>query len=132
MKAAICRWGGLFRGRQIRSPSPGNVPIRVDTVDPVTRLVGLPPGWTNRSVALEATADDDLSGMAPAADGAPFTAIRIDSAPPVLTPGDSVTATVVAAGFEGEKEPFDAFWGHRYAQLRDPDGVPVDLYAPLS
>ena len=36
-----------------------------------------------------------------------------------------------AAGFHGEKEPWDAFWGQRYAQLEDPDGVPVDLYAPL-
>ena len=40
-------------------------------------------------------------------------------------------AQVVAAGFEGEKAPWDAFWGQRYAQLRDPDAVPVDLYAPL-
>ena len=38
---------------------------------------------------------------------------------------------VTAAGFHGEKEPWDAFWGQRYAQLRDPDGVPVDLYASL-
>ncbi len=45
---------------------------------------------------------------------------------------DELYARVVAAGFEGEKEPWDAFWGQRYAQLRDPDGVPVDLYAPLS
>jgi uncharacterized glyoxalase superfamily protein PhnB len=36
-----------------------------------------------------------------------------------------------AAGFEGEKEPWDAFWGQRYAQLADPDGVPVDLFAAL-
>jgi uncharacterized glyoxalase superfamily protein PhnB len=35
------------------------------------------------------------------------------------------------AGFHGEKEPWDAFWGQRYAQLADPDGVPVDLYAAL-
>ena len=35
------------------------------------------------------------------------------------------------AGFNAEKEPWDAVWGQRYAQLRDPDGVPVDLYAPL-
>ena len=35
------------------------------------------------------------------------------------------------AGFEAEKEPWDAFWGQRYAQLRDPDGVPVDLFASL-
>jgi uncharacterized glyoxalase superfamily protein PhnB len=38
---------------------------------------------------------------------------------------------VTAAGFVGEKEPWDAFWGQRYAQLRDPDGVPVDLFATL-
>ena len=37
----------------------------------------------------------------------------------------------VEAGFHGEKEPWDAFWGQRYAQLADPDGVPVDLYAAL-
>ena len=44
---------------------------------------------------------------------------------------DEVYARVIAAGFEGEKEPWDAFWGQRYAQLRDPDGVPVDLFAAL-
>jgi catechol 2,3-dioxygenase-like lactoylglutathione lyase family enzyme len=44
---------------------------------------------------------------------------------------DDLYTRVVAAGFDGEKEPWDAFWGQRYAQLRDPDGVPVDLYAPL-
>jgi catechol 2,3-dioxygenase-like lactoylglutathione lyase family enzyme len=40
-------------------------------------------------------------------------------------------ARAVEAGFHGEKEPWDAFWGQRYAQLADPDGVPVDLYAAL-
>jgi uncharacterized glyoxalase superfamily protein PhnB len=44
---------------------------------------------------------------------------------------DELYAKAVAAGFDGEKEPWDAFWGHRYAQLRDPDGVPVDLFAAL-
>ncbi|HLW94677.1 MAG TPA: VOC family protein [Solirubrobacteraceae bacterium] len=44
---------------------------------------------------------------------------------------DETYARVVAAGFHGEKEPWDAFWGHRYAQLADPDGVPVDLFAAL-
>jgi catechol 2,3-dioxygenase-like lactoylglutathione lyase family enzyme len=44
---------------------------------------------------------------------------------------DTVYRRVVEAGFDGEKEPWDAFWGQRYAQLRDPDGVPVDLYAAL-
>ena len=44
---------------------------------------------------------------------------------------DALYAAITAAGFDGDKEPWDAFWGQRYAQLRDPDGVPVDLYAGL-
>jgi catechol 2,3-dioxygenase-like lactoylglutathione lyase family enzyme len=44
---------------------------------------------------------------------------------------DELYARAVAAGFHGEHEPWDAFWGQRYAQLADPDGVPVDLYASL-
>jgi uncharacterized glyoxalase superfamily protein PhnB len=45
---------------------------------------------------------------------------------------DEVYARIVAAGFEGEKEPWDAFWGQRYALLGDPDGVRVNLYAALA
>ena len=44
---------------------------------------------------------------------------------------DELYGRATAAGFEGDKEPWEAFWGQRYAQLRDPDGTPVDLYAPL-
>jgi catechol 2,3-dioxygenase-like lactoylglutathione lyase family enzyme len=44
---------------------------------------------------------------------------------------DAVYRRVVEAGFHGEKEPWDAVWGQRYAQLHDPDGVGVDLYAAL-
>ncbi len=44
---------------------------------------------------------------------------------------DELFERVRAAGFDADKEPWDAFWGQRYAQLRDPDGVPIDLYAPL-
>jgi len=44
---------------------------------------------------------------------------------------DEVYGRVVDAGFHGEKEPWDAFWGYRYAQLLDPDGVQVDLFAKL-
>jgi catechol 2,3-dioxygenase-like lactoylglutathione lyase family enzyme len=44
---------------------------------------------------------------------------------------DEVYARVVEAGYDPEKEPWDAVWGQRYAQVRDPDGVPIDLYAPL-
>jgi catechol 2,3-dioxygenase-like lactoylglutathione lyase family enzyme len=44
---------------------------------------------------------------------------------------DEMYARAVEAGFRGKKEPWDAFWGQRYAQLHDPDGTPVDLYATL-
>lgn len=45
---------------------------------------------------------------------------------------DEAYAKVLAAGFKGHKEPWDAFWGQRYAQVEDPDGNVVDLFAPLS
>jgi catechol 2,3-dioxygenase-like lactoylglutathione lyase family enzyme len=35
------------------------------------------------------------------------------------------------AGHSGHLPPFDAFWGQRYAVVHDPDGNPVDLFAPL-
>jgi len=38
---------------------------------------------------------------------------------------------MTAAGFQGHVEPWDAFWGQRYATLRDPDGNGVDLFAAL-
>ena len=44
---------------------------------------------------------------------------------------DEAYARVTEAGFHGEKEPWDAFWGQRYATLLDPDGVEVSLYASL-
>jgi catechol 2,3-dioxygenase-like lactoylglutathione lyase family enzyme len=44
---------------------------------------------------------------------------------------DEVYRRAVDAGFHGEIEPWDAFWGQRYAQLQDPDGNGVDLYAAL-
>jgi uncharacterized glyoxalase superfamily protein PhnB len=44
---------------------------------------------------------------------------------------DLLYRDLVAAGAEGHKEPWDAFWGQRYAQVRDPDGTIVDLFAPV-
>ncbi len=44
---------------------------------------------------------------------------------------DRLYAELVGEGYEGRKEPWDAFWGQRYAQLKDPDGNGVDLFAPL-
>jgi catechol 2,3-dioxygenase-like lactoylglutathione lyase family enzyme len=44
---------------------------------------------------------------------------------------DRVYAELTAAGYEGHKQPWDAFWGQRYAIVHDPDGNGVDLFAPL-
>jgi uncharacterized glyoxalase superfamily protein PhnB len=45
---------------------------------------------------------------------------------------DEIYTRVTEAGFHGEKEPWDAFWGQRYAVLKDPSGVDVSLYAALA
>ena len=47
---------------------------------------------------------------------------------------DDVNATyarVTQAGLQGKTEPYDAFWGQRYATLLDPDRNAVDLFASL-
>jgi uncharacterized glyoxalase superfamily protein PhnB len=44
---------------------------------------------------------------------------------------DHAHAAIVGAGFASGAEPWDAFWGQRYAQVVDPDGNVVDLFAPL-
>jgi uncharacterized glyoxalase superfamily protein PhnB len=44
---------------------------------------------------------------------------------------DALYSKVIAAGYQSEREPFDAFWGQRYAVVYDPDGNSVDLFAPL-
>ncbi|RAG81082.1 glyoxalase [Streptacidiphilus pinicola] len=45
---------------------------------------------------------------------------------------DAVYEELVGAGYHGELKPWDAFWGQRYATVRDPDGNGVDLLAPLA
>jgi catechol 2,3-dioxygenase-like lactoylglutathione lyase family enzyme len=44
---------------------------------------------------------------------------------------DAKYTELTAAGYEGVKEPWDAFWGMRFATVLDPDGNGIDLYAPL-
>jgi catechol 2,3-dioxygenase-like lactoylglutathione lyase family enzyme len=44
---------------------------------------------------------------------------------------DRVYFDMTSAGYHGHLEPWDAFWGQRYAVLHDPDGRVVDLFAPL-
>ena len=54
-------------------------------------------------------------------------AFRCDSPEEV----DRSYAELLETGGSPHKEPWDAFWGQRYAQLTDPDGTVFDLFAPL-
>jgi catechol 2,3-dioxygenase-like lactoylglutathione lyase family enzyme len=44
---------------------------------------------------------------------------------------DAKYAELTGAGHRGVQEPWDAFWGMRYATVLDPDGNGIDLYCPL-
>ena len=44
---------------------------------------------------------------------------------------DAVFAQMIEYGAPSHLEPMDAFWGQRYATVLDPNGNPVDLFAPL-
>jgi catechol 2,3-dioxygenase-like lactoylglutathione lyase family enzyme len=54
-------------------------------------------------------------------------AFRCDSPADV----DRTHAELLDAGYRDHKEPWDAFWGQRYACVQDPDGNVVDLFAAL-
>jgi catechol 2,3-dioxygenase-like lactoylglutathione lyase family enzyme len=64
-----------------------------------------------------------------AATGSPRTALAFQCADPAEV--DATYSSMIAAGFDGHLEPWDAFWGQRYATLRDPDGNGVDLFAAM-
>jgi catechol 2,3-dioxygenase-like lactoylglutathione lyase family enzyme len=87
---------------------PGGMRLTFDTVETIRSF---DPSWT-------------------APTGSSRSAIAFACADP-----DEVNATykdLIDAGYDGHLEPFDAFWGQRWASLRDPDGHGVDLFAPLA
>jgi catechol 2,3-dioxygenase-like lactoylglutathione lyase family enzyme len=91
----------------VEATLPGGVRIAWDSIEEVHKF---DPDWTPPS-------GDSRIGLA----------FLVDS------PGD-VDATyerLTTAGYDGHREPWDAFWGQRYASLRDPDGNGVDLFCPL-
>jgi uncharacterized glyoxalase superfamily protein PhnB len=90
----------------VEAPLPGGLRFMLDTEETVRSF---DPEWTRpngNSIGL---------------------AFACDSAEEV----DRVYADLTGAGYQGHREPWDAFWGQRYAQVRDPDGHVVDLFAPL-
>ncbi len=79
--------------------------------DPISTIKSFDPEW------------------APASTGSPRTALAFECADTAEV--DSTYAAMTGAGFDGHLEPWEAFWGQRYATLRDPDGNGVDLFAAL-
>jgi uncharacterized glyoxalase superfamily protein PhnB len=61
--------------------------------------------------------------------GSPATSLAFQCDRPAQL--DALYVRAIEAGGVAHKEPWDAFWGQRYAQLRDPDGNGVDLYANM-
>jgi uncharacterized glyoxalase superfamily protein PhnB len=44
---------------------------------------------------------------------------------------DRVFADLVDAGYKAQQEPWDAFWGSRYAVIEDPDGNAIGMMSPM-
>jgi uncharacterized glyoxalase superfamily protein PhnB len=44
---------------------------------------------------------------------------------------DRVYADLVSGGYRGQEEPYDAFWGARYAVIEDPDGNAIGMMSPM-
>jgi uncharacterized glyoxalase superfamily protein PhnB len=91
----------------VEAELPGGMRLLIDPVDTIRSF---DPEWTPPT-------------------GSPRTSLAFDCGSPAEV--DATYEAVVAAGFDGHLPPWDAFWGQRYATLRDPDGNGVDLYAAL-
>src|SRR5262245_24256288 len=61
--------------------------------------------------------------------GSPRSALAFQCDSPAQV--DSAYAELISAGAVSLHEPWDAFWGQRYATVTDPDGNGVDLFAAL-
>ncbi len=85
--------------------SPGSVRLMIDTRELMQGIIGEAPRPGNHSSF----------------------AIRYERPLDI----DAVCDQINAAGFELVNEPWDAFWGQRYAIVADPDGYRVDLFCPL-
>ena len=43
---------------------------------------------------------------------------------------DELYAEITQAGYRGLAQPYDAFWGARYAIVEDPNGIAIGLMSP--
>jgi catechol 2,3-dioxygenase-like lactoylglutathione lyase family enzyme len=100
-----------------------DIPAEADTAPHVE--VMLPGGFRLMFDPVETIRSFDPEWTAP--NGSARAALAFECENPTAV--DEMYAEMTAAGFEGHRPPWDAFWGQRYASLRDPDGTGVDLFA---
>lgn len=90
--------------------------------DTVATIRSFMPEWTKprggNAVGMAFRCDRNLWGAIP-------------QTPDSTADVDKLHADLVAAGYRSHKDPWDAFWGQRYACVLDPDDNVVDLFAPL-
>ena len=98
---------GADREPHVEASLPGGLRLALDTVETIRSF---DPAW-----------------MPAAGSGRMSLAFLCDSPADV----DAMFRALVDAGHESHLEPFDAFWGQRYATVHDPDGNAVDLFAPI-
>lgn len=110
------------------------------------RLLGLdvnavpiawPPGTGGRHATASSTEGPHVEfdntelariwGHAGLAPGTPVIGFSFESREQV----DATYAELVAAGYRGRLDPYDAFFGARYAIVDDPDGHPIGLMGPI-
>jgi catechol 2,3-dioxygenase-like lactoylglutathione lyase family enzyme len=89
--------------------------------------VKLPGGYRLMLDAEETVRSFDPDWQPPSGGQRVGLAFRCDSPAEV----DETYQKLLSAGGTGHKEPWDAAWGMRYAQVKDPDGNVVDLFADL-
>jgi uncharacterized glyoxalase superfamily protein PhnB len=89
--------------------------------------VALPGGMRLAFDAVETIRSFDPDYQPPASGSRISLAFRCADAKEV----DHWYADLTGAGYHGHLHPWDAFWGQRYAVVHDPDGIGVDLFAPL-
>ncbi|HWM13843.1 MAG TPA: VOC family protein [Gaiellaceae bacterium] len=86
------------------------------------------PGGLRFMLDTEETVRSFAPDWSPPADGYRIAVAFLCESPAEV---DRVHDELVEAGAESHRAPWDAFWGQRYAEVKDPDGNVVDLFAPL-
>lgn len=87
-------------------PNKGSIRLMIDSEELVKSIIGETPRPSNHSTfAIEYNNPKEV---------------------------DTICEILKSKGFEISKEPWDAFWGQRYAIVKDTDGYMVDLYAFLN